>query len=792
MQSSALRLTSIAVICSFALLGSAQVKVTSVVGGAINDGQLASAAAFELPAYAATDSAGNVYVTDQADNRIRKINTAGKISTYAGTGIAGFGGDAGPAKSALLNSPNGIAVDNGGSVFFCDNGNYRIRKIDPNGVISTIAGTGTAGNTGDGSKATSARLGTCRGVAVDATGNVFFADSQFSVVRKIDTLGVIRKVGGTGTAGFSGDGGPAKSAQLNQPQDVAVSPAGLIYIADANNLRIRVVNAAGNINTFAGVGGGVACSGDGGTALSAGIGRPQGLLLANGTLFLSAGCSRVRSINLTTNVINTVVCCGITDGFGGFNGDGHAPLSTELFGPRGLTLDKTGALLIVDSVNKRVRKVGDVISTFAGGYLGDGHTGLASSLNIIGKLAFDSTGNLFVGDVDNYRIRKLSTTGVVNTSAGNGLSIYSGDGGQAIAAGIRSLQGIAVDSTGNLYFADRNSAIIRKVDSSGNVQVFASDPSFQYLSALAIDKQDNILAADAFQCLIFKITPAGSVSIFAGVPGFCSFNGDGLPARQSSFNGPQGLSVDTNGNVYVADTDDSLVRKIDTNLIVTTVAGNGACWFSGDGGRATDAALCEPYAAVADHKGNVYIADWLNSRIRMVNPAGFISTVAGTGNFAAYNGNGLLAGQTNIFEPMDIVVSPKGIVYFSDAAAYRVRKITGTPLAKFNTSTLNFSSQTVTTSKSLRAVFKYSGAGTLTLQSLLPSTGPFTVDTVGVTTGACNLAGTTLLVAGQSCSFNVKFSPITKGKVTAVITATYSGSADATTSTMLSLIGTGR
>ena len=235
----------------------------------------------------AVDSAGNVYVADQENHQVRRIDTAGVISTIAGTGEDGFSGDGGPATEAQLSVPRGVAVDSAGNVYVADVGNQRVRRIDTAGVISTIAGTGEDGFSGDGGPATEAQLSVPHGVAVDSAGNVYVADVGNQRVRRIDTAGVISTIAGTGEDGFSGDGGPATEAQLRGPAGVAVDSAGNVYVADVGNQRVRRIDTAGVISTIAGTGED-GFSGDGGPASEAQLRGPAGVAVDSaGNVFIA-------------------------------------------------------------------------------------------------------------------------------------------------------------------------------------------------------------------------------------------------------------------------------------------------------------------------------------------------------------------------------------------------------------------------------------------------------------------------------------------------------------------------
>ncbi len=260
----------------------------------------------------AVDASGNLYIADQGAgaNRIRKVTPGGTISTVAG-GQSLLVGDGGPATNAQLNLPSAGVMDSGGNVYISDTGNNRIRRIAPNGIISTIAGNGTAGYSGDGGAGTSAQLNNPMGVAVDSAGNVYIADELNSTIRKVTPSGTITTLAGNGKSGFSGDGGPATSAQLNAPQGVAVDASGNVFIADTSNRRVRRVSSGGTIITVAG-NGTFGFSGDGGPGINAELGTPVGLAVdTNGNLYIADQANgRIREVLLASETISTVVGSG--------------------------------------------------------------------------------------------------------------------------------------------------------------------------------------------------------------------------------------------------------------------------------------------------------------------------------------------------------------------------------------------------------------------------------------------------------------------------------------------------
>jgi sugar lactone lactonase YvrE len=306
--------------------------------GFSGDGGPATAARLNAPRTMAVDRAGNMYIIDTGNHRARRVDTAGRITTIAGTGTAGFSGDGGPATSARLNTPHGIAVDGAGNVYIADPPNQRIRKVDTSGRITTVAGNGSSGYNGDGIPATSARLNYPKGVEIGPDGLLYIADNNNHRVRKVDAAGIIRTVAGTGSSGFSGDGGPATAARLAEPRNIAFGPDGSLYIVDQINDRIRRVTPGGTITTFA-----------------SGFSLPRDVAVDSAGNVYVADESRKKVYRVDpTGRVSTFAGNGTT----GDSGDGGAATAARLNNPRGVAWDpSSGAVLIADTMNNKVKRV---------------------------------------------------------------------------------------------------------------------------------------------------------------------------------------------------------------------------------------------------------------------------------------------------------------------------------------------------------------------------------------------------------------------------------------------------
>jgi uncharacterized protein (TIGR03437 family) len=596
------------------------------ISGSTGDGGPATAATLSTPVGLALDQAGALYIVDSTAGRIRRVGLDGAIATFAGNGLNAFSGDGGPAINASLSTPAGIAFDNSGDLLIADTGNMVIRKVTPDGLIHTIAGTGrSGGTTGNGGQALAALLNKPQAVLVDKGGTIYIADTGNNWIRALTPDGTLSLYAGvdTSTTGspFGGGGDPtiATNATLTSPASLAMDQAGTLYFVEPD--RIRQITSNGKIAPFAGTGT-YGASGDEGLARFANI-EVQGIATDryNNLLIADGDSNRVRIVTAADGIINT------------FAGNGLAA-----FNPRGLAV-KGNYLYFSDSNNNRVRRVDlstQEVSLVAGngvaGYAGDGSSALSANLKTPRGLAFDQSGNLYFADSGNNRVAKVGTDGNITTVAGNGTAITTGDGLTSTAAQLNAPSAVAVDPSGNLFISEQSGNVIRKVNTSGIIS-----------------------------------TVAGTGT--AGAP--ASENGVAL---QQNLNGPQGLAWDPTGGLLIADSGNFRIRRLAADGTIATVAGSGA-GFSGDGGPATSATLRGPNAVQVDQYGNLYISDASNNRIRRVGTDGIISTVAGNGT-SGYNGDGSPATAYSLNGSSAIVPAPSGCsVFIADASNLRIRQL---------------------------------------------------------------------------------------------------------------------
>jgi sugar lactone lactonase YvrE len=657
--------------------------ITTYVGpGLPVNGAQATTQAIDSPQSVAFDGAGGFYFASSYQNRVYRVSADGKLALVAGSGVPGFKGDGGPATSAQLKGPSGVAVDSAGNLLIADTDNARIRKVSSSGIIMTIAGNDSGGYNVDGKPATSVQLWGPSGMTVDFAGNIFIVDGNR--IRKISTAGIISTVAGSGSYGFSGDDGPATSAQLNGPSGVAVDSVGNIFIADKYNNRIRKVSS-GIITTVAG-NGTEGSSGDDGPATSAKLDYPYGVAVDSaGNLFIADyyNCC-IRKVS-SSGIISTVAGSGSY----GFSGDGGPATSAKLACPTGVAIDSDN-LLIVDAINNRIRKVSPsgIIITVAGngswGYGGDAGFSTSAQLFYPSGVAVDSVGNLFIADTENHRVRKVSSSGVITTVAGGGE--YGRDGGPATSAHLYTPSGVAIDSAGNLFISDTGNYSVRKVSASGIITTVAGNGSGGYSGddgsatwaqlslpyGVAVDSTGNIFIADTTNHRIRKVSTSGIITTIAG-NGSGGFSGDGGPATSAQLYYPNGVAIDSVGNLFIVDTRNSRIRKVSASGIITTIAGGGENGL-GDGGPATLASLSWPNGVAIDSDGDIFIADYLGRSIRKVSSLGIITTVAGDGT-EGFSGDGGPATSAQLSQPSGVAVDSTGTIFIADRSNSRIRQV---------------------------------------------------------------------------------------------------------------------
>jgi len=636
--------------------------------GFSGDGGLAINAQLNMPTKVLVDAMGNVYVSEGKNHTVRKIDLSGIIMTIAGTGIAGFSGDGGAAKLAQLKAPWSLAIDLSGNLYIADAGNYRLRKIDPNGIISTVLGNGSKGYVGDGGAANLAQTGWIEDLAIDSQNALYLADLDSHQLRKIDTLGMVNAFAGRGTAGYAGDGGAANLATLNMPSALAVDAADNVYVGENGNATIRKIttnlrqgltirlagSGSGKITAPRGGGFGIDCGSHCVDYYLTGESINLTATANDGSVFMGWGgdCSGLRNpftISLdisktctaTFDIPPQIVAQGQTytiagNGSSGFSGDGGSAIAAQLRFPSGLAMDAQHRLYIADSLNNRIRRLENgIITTFAGsgsyGFSGDGGSAINAQFRNPTAISISNDGAIFIADSSNHRIRKIDTNGLISTVVGTQAFGFAGDNGAATAAQLNFPQSVAVDRLGNVFIADTNNHRIRRVDTSGRI------------------------------------------TTFAGI-GSAGFSGDGDFAALSQLNQPTSIRINAVGELFIADSGNQRIRKIDSSGIIRTVAGNGLSGFAGDNALAINALLNYPRGISFDRDGNVYFVDSGNHRIRKIALDNTISTLAGMGS-AGFAGDGNTALSVLFNNPADILIDSSGNLFVADYANQRVRRI---------------------------------------------------------------------------------------------------------------------
>jgi sugar lactone lactonase YvrE len=729
------------------------------------DGGLAANATVAMPIGVAVDAAGNVFISSYLENYIRKIDTSGNITQYAGGRYGPYSnppvtpGDCGEGSDAILaqfSSPMGLAVDSNGILYIADSSNGRIRKVVPGTPNSQICFHPLPGYTPSGYviEDVTGSLNTPTSVALDTKGNLYINDSGNNRILEMlqSNSQYTYIVAGNGSPGFSGDGGPATSAALGGTTFLEVSNIDLdvnnnLYIADTTNGRMRMVSPSTIMSASCSPNPIVFGSDSTCTATLTGS-SPTGSV----TWSIDGSVWQTRQLNGSNSQINgfTAQSVGMHTITAAYSGDSNnlsgvastvltikatqtitftAPTSPVAYGVPPITLSATatsglpitfsiisgpgtingntltviGPGTIVVAANQAgnvsympatqvTRTVvanyalpaHGIITTIAGngtaGYTGDGGLGANAELNSPWGVTVDRSGNVYIADANNVAIRAISyTNGYIYTEAGSGLG---GDGVAADPYGDfyiantgynRILIGEPSGSTINYYLvAGSGSGTAGFVGDGGagsNALLRAPQDVFYYSSSPAY-----LYVADTGNNRIRKVNLSSVVITEVAGNGTASYSGDNGAATSAGLNAPYGMAVDGSGNVYIADTYNNRIRKVTSTGTISTIAGNGTYGFSGDGGAATAAELYMPTGVAVDSAGNVYIADFGNNRVRMVNTAGNISTVAGNGT-AGFSGDGYAATSAELYRPSGVALDASGNLYIADANNNRIRVV---------------------------------------------------------------------------------------------------------------------
>jgi hypothetical protein len=832
---------SLMVLALFALMSASalgqQDQINTIIGGGPNDMPALDADIYG--AYGvAVDGSGNFYFTSYYQHRVFKVNSSGFLTVVAGNGLMGYSGDGvtGGAAQAMLNYPQGVAVDSHGNVYIADTDNCVVRKVDTTNTITTVAGSGSCGYDGDGSPATSYEVYYPTQLAVDSSNNVYIADLYNGRIRKLTvSSGTISTVagGGSGTS-YCANGTFATSCSFGVTPSVAVDSAGDIFLTDAYEYVLYEVKAStGKITTVAGttVPGG---TGDGGAATSAEI-YPYiyGQLAVNGagtTVWLADFYNyAIRQITVGGSIKTVAGQNDICNGLSGLGG----PATSACVGyPVGIAADSAGDLFLTNGYEYGNTYVLEVPCSVGGSctpptgdtagdlyaVAGNGNGSESTPVNGVPALGVtlynpygiyqDPSNNIYIGDFNNNLVRELlNSSGDVNAFAGDGTGGYGGDGGPATAPGaeIYGPVSIARDASGNIFFADQYNSAIREVNTAGTLSTFAGTESngysgdggpatsaqLFYPTDVYIDSYGNMFIADFYNHVIREVVCA-TAGAYACVPpagetaGYIytvagnhaaggGYAGDGGPATSARLYYPQSAATDAEGNLYIADSNNNRIRMVSAaTQIINTVAGNGSTGFSGDG-PALENSVYYPVAVRADANGNIFIADTYNSRIRWIDGGGTITTFAG--NTAGFSGDAGPAISADLYNPGGLFEDASGDFLIADTSNYRIRKINAFAAVGRSTGSIVFGTQP-------KGIASYpfevtlSGIGPAAITSLT-TTGDFSEsdDCVGS------------LPNGTTCTVAVFFTPTVAGARYGTLTVNTNGYFS--TSTSISLEGTG-
>ncbi|GAA2611562.1 NHL domain-containing protein [Paractinoplanes durhamensis] len=695
--------------------------VVAGIGAPNNSGDngQATAAGLNNPYDVDLDSAGNLIIASTSNHRIRKVTVStGVITLVAGTS-AGYSGDNGAATAAQLQNPSGVAVAPNGDIYIADTDNFKVRKVSAaTGVISAFATFPIAPATSPAS---------VRGpedIAFDSAGNVYVTDCYSNTINRYPPTGgtatVVAGIPGAVNS-FSGDLGLATAANLACPTGIYIDATDTIYFADSVNDRLRRFTVGGLITTFAGTGT-TGLSGDGGLATAAALDRPTDLARDGlGNFYFAQGALMSGSSVATTAVVRKITALGVISTVAGntwksWSGDGGQATAAQLGHPAGAAVDATGTVFVADSANNRIRKIttAGVISTVAGTGLpcvapcgnsdiADGGTATAGNLYNPQAVAVTTAGDLYIADTGHNRIRKVTAAGVISTVAGTGSS--GNTDGAVATAKLSKPYGLAVTAAGAVYFADQGSHKIRMVS-------------------------------------------GGVVSTVAG-SGTGTFGGDGGAPTSADLKSPTDVRFDRAGDIYIADTGNHVIRRVHAGVISTVAGTGGTAGSTGDGGLATAATLSSPGGLEFDGAGNIYIADTGNHAVRRVDRHGIIHNVAGKLGSGSWGGDGAAGAASGgyLFSPARLALDSAGDLYIPSSGELRVRMLTtqGTAATFWVSDATAGHTGTTYGWEFVGQTATALGKITFTVPSGTTNAVPYLVSTVDLpTTGTMTLSGTTL------------------------------------------------
>ena len=662
---------------------------------------------------------GDLVVVDYQAHRLWRIDQAGILHAFAGDGVSGNSGDGGPALEARFCHPHDLTQDKEGNLYLSDLGNYTYRRIDyETGIITRVAGNGRKGRGGDGGLAIDAELDTTCGIAVDNEGNLYLSSEWGNNIRRVDAqTGIITRFAGLDARhyptevgnsrphfgpglslrGYHGDGGLANEAAFHNPEHLAFDSKGDLYVCDNANHRIRKIDMQTDLISTVLGNGQQSSNGDGGLATEAATLMPDAICLdVHDNLYVGEKYGFcVRKVDAKTGIVETLVGNGVP----GFGEEGLLGSETHCNScEAAIWADPDGAVLWGDCSGRLRRfdgETGIVTTVFGGTSVHDGEAATNGFLCGPGGMAVAPDGRLIIADVWNQRIRAIDPdSGIIKTIAGTGARAYGGDNGPAEEAYLGNPHDVSVDSAGRVVIADTRNGRLRRIEPDGIIQTIAGTTLPWDGGNGRWDKGDHGPAISASLVAVLSVTHAANDDIYLGDgvgrirridaqtgiittvtgTGQTGNTGDGRLATKAQIGCPTALCFDSQGNLYFADNCYHVIRKVDTNGIISTVVGTGEVGFAPDGTLATAAQIDTPWGVSVSPDDDLYFSDSRNGRVRRVTQEGKLETVAGTAVFGD-SGDGRMAIAASLNEPHGLCFYGTDLLLISDHFNNRVRAV---------------------------------------------------------------------------------------------------------------------
>ena len=698
----------------FAALSSG--TITTIAGAGYRDGIPAKEADAGWPLGVVRRPDGDLIVNDYWGQRIWRIDRDGILHRFAGNGIPARDGDGIPAIEAQLHEPHDLSQDRHGNLYLSELGSRSnlIRRIDyETGILTTVAGSGKMGRGGDGGPAVEAELDCTCGVAVDDEGHTYLSSEWMNNIRRVDAhTGIIETVyghvarhhlsergdsrpmvgQGLSLGGYHGDGGPASEAGFNHPEHLAFDSHYNLYVCDNSNDRIRKIDRKTDIVTTVLGNGQRASNGDGGPAVEASTLMPDSICLdAHDNLYVGEKYGfRVRKVDGETGIVTTLVGTGVP-GFGEEGLPGSETLCNSC--EAGIYADPDGTVFWGDCsgrLRKYDGKTGIVTTVLGGTSVHDGEVATKAFFCGPGGIDVGPDGGIYIADTWGQRIRHIDPhSGIITTVAGQGTRAYGGDNGPAVEAHLGNPFDVSIDSGGRIVIADSRHGHVRRVEADGIIRNVAGaafmwdkgdggpavNANLIFVMSVAHDPRDNIFVGDSGAGRIRRIeAKTGIIETYAGT-GTPGYDGDGGPATAARVGSPKAMRFDSAGNLYFADQTSHVIRRIDgSSGTITTIAGTGEPGFSPDGTRALEAQIFEPRGLAISADDQIYFSDTRNSRVRRITSNGMLETVAGSDS-PGDHGDGELATRALLNEPYGLCFCGEDVLLICDHWNNKIKAI---------------------------------------------------------------------------------------------------------------------